>query len=117
MKRRFTEPHPNQFDPLETVLKRIEAEYQEKPVLIMAGVEALPKIKENNSGWANTIGIRLQVYQTGRIYHALAYNGSLVTAYPLFKSVLDDEEQKQFDALFGQYEYQKAVDFLTENTF
>lgn len=115
--KRFQEPNPNDFDFLDTVLDRIEVDYRQKPELIMTGVEARPLITENNSGWAGTRRIALHIYRTGSVYHALAYNGSLVQAYPLFKSVLDNSEQACFDDLFNRCEYQKAVDFLIKNTF
>jgi hypothetical protein len=106
-------PKQNDHDDIEIVVNKLKAEYGDAVYFPMSGLE-LPETRKQDE-WPRYVPVI--IFRSGQIYTICSYNNSLQTACPMLKAVLDDEEQAHFDALFAAIEYQKALEFLTENTF
>lgn len=111
----FKYPKQNDHDEIAVVESRLKAEYGLEPILLpMRGIELSEKRKDKDS-WPRKIPVL--IYRTGQIYHVVSFNDSLNTVCPMLKCVLDEAEQAEFDRFLAGIEYQKALDFLIENTF
>lgn len=97
------------------VESRLKAEYGLDPVLLpMSGIYLHEELTDRGN-WPREIPVL--IYRIGQIYHVASFNNALNTVCPMLKCVLDESEQAEFDRLFNEIEYQKALDFLIENTF
>ncbi|SEM70963.1 hypothetical protein [Nitrosomonas marina] len=121
MKTRFELPEPDAFEPLYDVLEKIALERQLRPVQIISG-ELLRIVRDDRAcDGARTIDV--DVYHVSSettgltIYYVFAINRSMRVVALMFKSVLDQEEQKIFDNLKSLGRYNEAIHYLSENTF
>jgi hypothetical protein len=109
----YTRPKQNDHDDIDVVVNRLKAEYGDVVYFPMYGLE-LPETRKQDE-WPRSIPVI--IYRSGQIYTICSYNNSLQTACPMLKAVLDENEQAEFDSLFNAIEYEKALLFLTNNTF
>lgn len=112
--RTYKIPKQNAHDEIKTVMTRLKSTYRINTEIVpMSGLELPGNRKEDE--WPREIPVI--IFRNGSIYTICAYNDSLQTAKPMLKAILDANEQAEFDSLFKAIEYQKALNFLTENTF
>lgn len=110
----YKRPRQHEHDEIEVVINRLRSEYGIEPKKVpMSGLE-LPETRKQDE-WPRYI--QVIIFRCGQIYTICSYNDSLQTASPMLKAILNDDEQSEFDKLYDAIEYQKALEFLTANTF
>jgi hypothetical protein len=113
---KFTQCSKDSFENEELVIEKLEKEYSKKSELIIC-VNVSVKSNSESELARDLASANVNVYQIKNLFFIFEYNGSLSELALMFKSVLSTEEMKEFEEIKSTYDYVKAVEFLSKNTF
>jgi hypothetical protein len=113
---KFTKCNRDNFDSSDVVIERLQNQFKGEAESIL---NTDLKAKNNSiSELANDLStILVRVYKIENMFFVFETNNSLEEMCLMFRSALTEEEMQEFESVKSTYDYKKAVEFLSKNTF